>query len=63
MVSATNRSKIGGKRRCCSLALLFTRTQDAVTSASVHEDNAESATTTGAPEAVVVDAVSSASVK
>lgn len=36
---------------------------DAVTSASVHEDNAESATTTGAPEAVVVDAVSSASVK
>lgn len=36
---------------------------DAVTSASVHEDNAESATTTGASEAVVVDAVSSASVK
>ena len=36
---------------------------DAVTSASVHEDNAESATTTGAQEAVVVDAVSSASVK
>ncbi|MUO32208.1 NAD(P)H-dependent oxidoreductase [Enterococcus gallinarum] len=36
---------------------------DAVTSASVHEDKAEPATTTGAPEAVAVDAVSSASVK